>query len=52
MVTGDICVLGPPFNFEIKNSRSISTELLNFTHSIEEIFQDSVEKNGGKYEQR
>jgi len=45
-VTGDICSLGPPFDFIVRDSPS-DPEVISFSEAVEKIIQESVSEHGG-----
>lgn len=50
-VTGDICTLGPPFNFTILNQSAAPYGLIGMANSVLEIINDSIATNGGSLTQ-
>jgi RNAse (barnase) inhibitor barstar len=46
-VGGDICKVGPPFNFVFKNSGPTESSFSEFIKDVEEIADASVRENGG-----
>jgi RNAse (barnase) inhibitor barstar len=47
-VTGDICSGGPPFSFIFCRSKDIKMDLKDFSETVMEIANESVERHGGE----